>query len=162
MVVAVRCHDFHLSGYDVRQFGAEIRAASRLRVSVIAAHLRAGQFYPSIGLAITRIAFVYLRVTDIVRARDFYERLLEMKVALECEGEPPSDSTIVGRPYDSGGFNPECSSFVPSEKLPSNAPIMCRTQPNNNAIRLGRSRWKCDCGDSATSASPYIGIFDAN
>src|SRR6516162_5454397 len=40
------------------------------------------------NVRITRIAFVYLRVTDIVRARDFYERVLGMKVALEYEGAP--------------------------------------------------------------------------
>ena len=40
------------------------------------------------SVRITRIAFVYHRVTDIVRARDFYERVLGMKVALEYEGAP--------------------------------------------------------------------------
>ena len=40
------------------------------------------------SVKITRIAFVYLCVTDIVRARDFYERVLRMKVALEYEGAP--------------------------------------------------------------------------
>src|SRR5262249_43886517 len=40
------------------------------------------------SVRITRIAFVYHRVTDIVRARDFYERLLGMNVALEYEGAP--------------------------------------------------------------------------
>src|SRR5215472_15284098 len=40
------------------------------------------------SVRITRIAFVYHRVTDIVRARDFYKLVLGMKVALEYEGAP--------------------------------------------------------------------------
>ena len=40
------------------------------------------------NVRITRIAFVCHHVTDIVRARDFYERVLGMKVALEYEGAP--------------------------------------------------------------------------
>jgi predicted enzyme related to lactoylglutathione lyase len=40
------------------------------------------------SVRITRVAFVYHRVTDIVRARDFYERVLGMTVALEYEGAP--------------------------------------------------------------------------
>jgi predicted enzyme related to lactoylglutathione lyase len=40
------------------------------------------------SVKITRIAFVYHRVTDIGRARDFYERVLGMKDALEYEGAP--------------------------------------------------------------------------
>ena len=40
------------------------------------------------SVRITRIAFVYHRVTDIVRARDFYERVLGLRVALEYEGAP--------------------------------------------------------------------------
>jgi len=39
-------------------------------------------------LRITRIAFLYHNVTDIVRARNFYERVLGMKVGLEYEGAP--------------------------------------------------------------------------
>ena len=37
-------------------------------------------------LRITRIAFLYHNVTDIARARNFYERVLGMKVGLENEG----------------------------------------------------------------------------
>jgi len=40
------------------------------------------------NVQITPIAFVYHRVTDVVRPRDFYERVLGMKVALEYEGAP--------------------------------------------------------------------------
>jgi predicted enzyme related to lactoylglutathione lyase len=40
------------------------------------------------SVRITRVAFVYHRVTDIVRAQDFYERVLGMKLALEYEGAP--------------------------------------------------------------------------
>jgi predicted enzyme related to lactoylglutathione lyase len=40
------------------------------------------------SVEITQIAFVYHCVTDIVRARDFYERVLGMRVALEYEGAP--------------------------------------------------------------------------
>ena len=40
------------------------------------------------SVRIIRIAYVCLRVTDIVRARDFYERVLGLKVASEYEGAP--------------------------------------------------------------------------
>ena len=39
-------------------------------------------------LRITRIAFLYHNVTDIVQARNFYERVLGMKLGLEYEGAP--------------------------------------------------------------------------
>jgi len=39
-------------------------------------------------LRITRIAFLYHNVSDILRARNFYERVLGMKVELEYEGTP--------------------------------------------------------------------------
>jgi predicted enzyme related to lactoylglutathione lyase len=40
------------------------------------------------SVKITQIAFLYHSVTDIVRARDFYERVLGMEVASEYEGAP--------------------------------------------------------------------------
>jgi catechol 2,3-dioxygenase-like lactoylglutathione lyase family enzyme len=67
------------------------------------------------SVRITRIAFVYHRVTDIVRARDFYERVLGMKLGLEYEGSPGKwwieydvdgfafAITTVGVPQGSGG-----------------------------------------------------------
>jgi predicted enzyme related to lactoylglutathione lyase len=70
------------------------------------------------SVRITQIAFVYHRVTDIVRARDFYERVLGMKVALEYEGAPGKwwieyevdgiafAITNVGQPRGDGGAVP--------------------------------------------------------
>jgi len=70
------------------------------------------------SVRITRIAFVYVCVTDIVRARDFYERVVGMKVALEYEGAPGKwwieydvdgvafAITNVGMPNGNGGALP--------------------------------------------------------
>jgi predicted enzyme related to lactoylglutathione lyase len=70
------------------------------------------------SVRITRVAFVYHRVTDIVRARDFYERVLGMKVALDYEGAPGKwwieydvdgvafAITNVGAPNGNGGAMP--------------------------------------------------------
>ena len=70
------------------------------------------------SVRIIRIAYVCHRVTDIVRARDFYERVLGMKVALEYEGAPGKwwieydvdgvafAITTVGVPNGNGGAVP--------------------------------------------------------
>ena len=62
------------------------------------------------NIRVREIAFIYNQVTDIVRAREFYERLLGLKVAVEYEGAP-------GKwwiEYDVGGVAFAIKNFEPS------------------------------------------------
>jgi predicted enzyme related to lactoylglutathione lyase len=63
-----------------------------------------------VSIQVKQVAFIYHQVTDIVRAREFYEQLLGLKVGVEYEGAP-------GKwwiEYDVGGVAFAIKNFEPS------------------------------------------------
>ena len=64
------------------------------------------------SIQVNEIAFIYHQVTDIVRAREFYEQLLGLKVGLEYEGAP--DEWWIE--YDVGGVAFAIKNFESSDR----------------------------------------------